>query len=250
MPEITSSRYLVMAGWRDVPHLDDKAKQELLDSTPPYLRDARSKGEPSMGSGVIYPIPISDIEVRPFAIPWGWKKAYALDVGWNRTAALWGAQNPVDGTIYLYSEHYKGQQLPVVHAAAIKARGEWIRGCSDPAAKGSSQKDGLQLKAEYISLGLQLIDANNELEAGLVAVWQALALGQIKIFSTLQSFKAEYRVYQRDERGRIKDGQADHLMDCMRYLWRTWAKVATLPPLSNGKHTGGGMELADHRAGY
>ena len=202
-----------------------------------------------MGSGAIYPIPISDIEVKPFAIPFGWKKAYALDVGWNRTAVLWGAQNPVDGIIYLYSEHYKGQQLPVVHAAAIKTRGEWIRGAIDPGSKGSSQRDGKQLKAEYQSLGLVLIDANNELETGLVAVWQALAFGQLKIFSTLQSFKAEYRVYQRDERGRIPDDQADHLMDCMRYLWRTWDKVSSLPPL-NVKSTGAGIKPADQRAGY
>jgi hypothetical protein len=249
MPEVSASRYIVQAGWDSVPHLDEKTKAELLESTPEYLRDARSKGEPSMGSGVIYPIPISDIEVKPFAIPYGWKKAYALDVGWNRTAALWGAQNPVDGTIYLYSEHYKGQQLPVVHATAIKQRGETIRGCIDPAAKGSSQKDGKQLKAEYASLGLILIDANNELESGLIAVWQALSLGQLKIFSTLQSFKAEYRVYQRDERGRIKDGQADHLMDCMRYLWRTWDKVASLPAVKDNKG-GAGMGTADQRAGY
>jgi hypothetical protein len=249
MPEVSGSRYIVQAGWNDVPHLDEKTKKELLDSTPEYLRDARSRGEPTMGSGVIYPIPISDIEVKPFAIPFGWKKAYALDVGWNRTACLWGAQNPVDGIIYLYSEHYKGQQLPVVHATALKQRGEWIRGCIDPAAKGSSQKDGKQLKAEYQSLGLILIDANNELESGLIAVWQALALGQLKIFSTLQSFKAEYRVYQRDEKGKIKDNQDDHLMDCMRYLWRTWNKVATLEPLKADRG-GSGMKTADSRAGY
>lgn len=249
MGEVSPSRYVVQAGWDSVPHLDDKTKQELLDSTPEYLRDARSKGEPTMGSGVIYPIPISDIEVRPFAIPFGWKKGYALDVGWNRTAVLWGAQNPVDGTLYLYSEHYKGQQLPVVHATAIKTRGEWIRGCIDPASGGSNQRDGRQLKAEYQSLGLILIDANNELEAGLIACWQALSIGQIKIFSTLQSFKAEYRVYQRDEKGRIVEGQADHLMDCMRYLWRTWNKVGGLPSAKH-KQGGAGIVAADQRAGY
>jgi hypothetical protein len=232
-----------------VPHLDAKAQAELLDSTPPHLREARSRGEPSMGSGAIYPIPIADIEVKPFVIPYGWKKGYALDVGWNRTAVLWAAQSPVDGTLYLFSEHYKGAQLPVVHATAIKARGEWIRGCIDPAAKGSSQRDGRQIKAEYQSLGLTLIDASNELEAGLLACWQALATGQLKVFSTLQSFKAEYRVYQRDERGRIKDGQADHLLDCMRYLWLTWAKVATLPN-AKIRPGGAGIKAADHRAGY
>ena len=71
----------------------------------------------------------------------------------------------------------------------------------------------------------------------------------MKIFSTLQSFKAEYRVYQRDERGRIVDGQADHLMDCMRYLWRTWDQVAGLPSLKV-KQGGAGIGRADKRAGY
>ena len=150
---------------------------------------------------------------------------------------------------HLYSNTTRASSFRVVHAAAIKTRGEWIRGCIDPAAKGSSQYDGKQLKATYQSLGLSLIDANNELETGLIAVWQALALGQLKIFSTLQSFKAEYRVYQRDERGRIKDGQADHLMDCTRYLWRTWDKVASLPPL-RVQQGGSGIANADSRAGY
>jgi hypothetical protein len=38
-------------------------------------------------------------------------------------------------------------------------------------------------------------------------------------------------------------------MDCMRYLWLTWNKVATLPKpqVTNG---GAGMRAADHRAGY
>jgi hypothetical protein len=162
---------------------------------------------------------------------------------------LWGAQNPVDGIIYLYSEHYKGQQLPVVHVAAIKTRGDWIRGAIDPASGGSSQKDGTQLKKEYQSLGLRLTDADNALDTGLIACWQALALGQMKIFSTLQNFKGEYRVYQRDEHGKVQDGQADHLMDCMRYLWRTWDKVASLPPLQV-KEGGSGIGAADTRAGY
>jgi phage terminase large subunit-like protein len=46
--------------WDDVPHLDAKSKQELLNSIPPYQRDARSKGVPQLGSGAIYPISEDD----------------------------------------------------------------------------------------------------------------------------------------------------------------------------------------------
>jgi hypothetical protein len=138
MPEISPSKYVVQAGWSDVPHIDPKAQAELLAATPPWLRAARTEGEPSMGAGAIYPIPIADIEVDPFPIGKFWKRGYALDVGWNRTAAIWGAQDPSTGVIYLHAEHYQGQQLPIVHAAAIRARGAWITGAIDPASAAAA----------------------------------------------------------------------------------------------------------------
>jgi len=222
MPQVTASKYLVQAGWNDVPHLDEKTKRELLNATPPHLREARSQGIPSMGSGAIYPVALSEIEVKPFAIPVFWKKAYALDVGWKRTAALWGAKDPADGTVYLYAEHYRGQEVPVIHAEAIKARGTWIKGAIDPAARGRAQKDGEDLMAIYKGLGLGIMPANNEVEAGLYKVWQLLVTGRLKVFSTLMNFKAEYRLYRRAENGKIvKD--FDHLMDC----WDAETEVLT-----------------------
>jgi len=101
MPAVSNSRYLVQAGWDSVPHLDEKTKKELLESTPPHLRDARAHGIPSLGAGAIYPVPLTEIEVEPFAIPAFWPRAYALDVGWRRTAAIWGAKDPSCDTIYL-----------------------------------------------------------------------------------------------------------------------------------------------------
>jgi hypothetical protein len=247
MPEITPSKYVVTCAWSEVPHIDQKAQEELLAATPPWLRDARTKGEPSMGAGAVYPIPISDIEVAPFAIGKFWKRGYGLDLGWNRTAAIWGAQDPSTGVIYLYAEHYQGQQLPIVHAAAIRARGAWIQGCVDPAAAGASQRDGERLMSEYRSepCNLKLVPATNDVNTGLEQVWQALALGRLKIFSTLQHFKMEYRVYRRDEHGKIVK-KNDHLMDVMRYLWMTWDKVATLP---SAEPVATAFRAADSRAG-
>jgi hypothetical protein len=247
VPEISASKYVVQAGWQDVPHLDPQAQKDLLEATPPWLRDARTKGEPSMGAGAIYPIPISDIEVDPFPIGKFWKRGYALDVGWNRTAALWGAQDPSTGVIYAYAEHYQGQQLPIVHAAAIRARGAWIQGCIDPTARGRAQRDGAKLMSEYQSepCSLKLIPAINEVSAGLEQVWQALALGRLKIFKTLQNFKTEYRVYRRDEHGALVK-KNDHLMDCMRYLWMTRDRVASLPKV---EATAPAFRVADSRAG-
>lgn len=248
MPRVSSARYRVDAGWDDVPHLDEQTKSELLESTPPYLRDARSKGIPSLGSGAIYPYPQESFLVEPFAIPAHWHKAYALDVAWSRTAALWGAWDRDADVIYLYSEHYLGEAEPSIHADAIKARGEWINGTIDPASRGRSQKDGEQLRQNYTDLGLDLIDAVNTVEAGIEAVRQMLAAGRIKVFRTLLNFIAEHRIYRRDDKGKIVKAN-DHLMDCMRYLIMMRHQIfgpppATLTPSSSG------FIVADTKGGY
>jgi len=247
MPEITPSRYTVMAGWADVPHLDERTQRELLASTPPHLREARSQGIPSLGSGAIYPVAIGEIEVAPFAIPAFWKRAYALDVGWNRTAAIWGAWDPADGSCYLYAEHYRGQAVPPIHAEAIKARGSWIKGVIDPASRGRTQDDGRQLIVTYRELRLSLLPADNQVEAGLYEVWQLLSTGRLKIFSTLGNFKTEYRMYRRDDNGKIVK-RHDHLMDCLRYLIMSGKKVASVQSMRNDFLIP--AQVGDSQAGY
>ena len=247
MPEVSPSRYLVQAGWDHVPHLDEQTKRELLASTPPHLRDARTQGIPSLGSGAIYPIGLEEILVKPFAIPAYWPRAYALDVGWRKTAALWGAKDPSDGTLYLYAEYYRGQEKPAVHADAIKARGSWLRGAIDPAARNRGQEDGKQLLAAYKASGLNLVPAINAVESGLYEVWRLLSIGRIKVFTTLQNFQSEYRMYRRDEKGRVVK-EFDHLMDDLRYLVMTWDAIASVqrPDLAIQS----GHSIADSQAGY
>lgn len=224
------SRFVVMAGWSDVPHLTPEMIAEESAGIPPHEIDARSKGIPSLGAGAIYPVPESDILCDPFVIPDWMPQVYALDVGWKRTAALWGAWDRDNDVVYLYGEHYRGQAEPSIHAEAIKARGKWIPGVIDPAARGRNQKDGTKLMVQYQELGLNLIAADNSVEAGITAVWQRLSTGRLKVFRTLQNWLKEYRFYQRDEKGQIKDGQADHLMDTTRYLVMTGLAAAIIRP--------------------
>ena len=236
MGEITPSRWTIHIGWDDVPHLTEQAKRELLDATPKYLQKSRSTGIPSLGAGAIYPYAWEDICCEHIKIPDYWPRAYAMDVGWNRTAALWATRDPSTGVKYAYSEHYQGEQLPVMHAVAIKARGAWIPGTIDPAARGRSQRDGEQLLEEYRSetCGLHLTPASNAVEAGIYKVAMELQTGQLKIFKTLRNFQSEYQKYRRDEKGKIikKD---DHLMDCLRYLEAMFDAIAGQKPAKTFK---------------
>lgn len=207
------SRVLIQAGWQDVPHLDSQAKAELLAETPDWLREARSIGRPSLGAGAIYPIAEATIKAEPFAIPFHWPRAYALDVGWNWTTALWCAWDKDNGIKYLFGEYYAGEALPAVHAEAIKARGAWVPGVIDPAANNRGQRDGERIMEDYIAAGLEVTKADNAVNAGLVRCWQDLSIGRTKVFSTLQNFFSEYRLYRRDQHGKIVK-KKDHLMDC------------------------------------
>lgn len=225
---------MISATWDDAPHLTAEAKAELWASIPPYQRDARSKGVPALGSGAIYPIAEQDITVPDFAIPPAWPRAYGLDVGWNRTAAVWGALNRDTGVIYLYAEHYRGEAEPVVHVGAVHARGKWIPGVIDPAARGRSQKDGISLLETYKGLGLDLETADHAVEAGIYEVWTLLSAGRLKVFASLGAWFAEYRLYRRDEKGAVVKAN-DHLLDATRYFvmsGRDRMRVAPVEPVT------------------
>jgi hypothetical protein len=250
LPEAPShlGRYIGNASWDDVPHLDGATKTELLATIPPYQRDARSRGIPVLGAGVIYPVPEDDYLVDDLAIPPHWRRAYALDVGWNRTAALWGAYDPGRDTWTLYHEYYRSQAEPSVHATAIKAPGAWIPGVCDPAARGRAQRDGRQLLEDYQALGLHLREAENMVEAGIYQVWERLSTGRLKVCRSLSNFRKELRLYRRDERGQIVKKE-DHLMDCVRYLVMSGAQVAQNSPVPQTallepperRYSGGGL---------
>jgi hypothetical protein len=217
MPEISPSKYLVNAGWDDVPHLTEQMKRELLESTPPHLRDARSKGIPSLGSGAIFPVEESTFVIEPFdLLPW-WPRAYGMDVGWDRTAAIWGALDRESDILFLYSEHYMGKTVPAIHASAIRGRGTWIPGVIDPASRSRGQRDGENLLRDYKRERLRLAPADNAVESGLFTMWQRLTTGRLKVFSTCTNFLAEYRMYRRDENGKVIK-EFNHLMDATRYL--------------------------------
>jgi phage terminase large subunit-like protein len=181
---------------------------------PPQQRTAR----------LIYPVPESDLVVEPFEIPEWWPRAYAMEVGRNQTAALWGARDPDQDIIFLYSEHSLGRPEPSIHADAIKARGEWMWGAIDPTSSGSNQKDGTPPITEYGRLGLKLVAADHAVEAGIETVSQRLSSGRLKVFRTLNAWLSEFRRYSRN------DSRQDNtlLMDCTRHLVLTGMKHASL----------------------
>lgn len=228
-PTRTPTKAIVMAGWDDAVHLGPEEKADLLAACEPHLRESRSKGIPHLGSGSIYQVPLEDLWVDPFPIkPWFWR-CYGMDVGWNATAAVWGAWDKDTDIVYIYDCYKRGNAEPPIHASAIKRRNvrgtEWT-GAIDPASRNRSQTDGSQLLRLYRQEGLKLVEADNAVDSGIYSVWSRLSTGRLKIFKgVLGPWEDEYRIYRRDENGKIVKTN-DHLMDATRYMIMTGLKHA------------------------
>ena len=230
--ESKNPKHITTVAWDDVPHLSASTKADMLQSTPPQLREARSKGIPTVGSGLIYPIDPQNIVVDDFKIPPYYAKLYGMDVGWNATAAIFGAWDRDNDVIYIYSEYKRGgeegEDMPLVHASAIQARGKWMKGVIDPAARGRSQIDGDNLYMIYRKHGLKIYPAENAVESGIYGVWERLNSGRLKIFKSCTMLMREFSLYHRDEKGKIVK-KNDHLLDCTKYLCSAQPNMWSLP---------------------
>lgn len=226
---VNGYKYIRNVSWEDAPHITEQQKQILLASYSPHEREARSRGIPSLGAGAIYPYFEDQITYDPFDndIPPWWPKAYGLDTGWKTTAAIWGAINPDEGVVYIYSEYYEHQKHPAINAHAIRARGEWMIGVAD--AQGVNGADGEKVRDVYISEGLKLEKANKkDVEAGILKVSQMFEAGKLKISKSCKQLLREIAGYTRREDGKINKDE-DHACDALRYLIDTGLDFASCP---------------------
>lgn len=216
--EIVSGKSYIQASWGDNPYLMESERDRLRSILSPHEIECREKGIPSIGSGMVYPVSETSLTCTPFEIPDFWPRFFALDFGWNCTAALFGAYDRDNSTAYFYAEYYRGELTPEVHARdLIRMDANWIPGVYDPAGLQSNQRDGENFFNAYRACGVNLVQkADNSKEYGLHSVLTMMQRGQLKIFSSLNNFWKEFRLYARDEKGVPKKGN-DHLMDCMRY---------------------------------
>lgn len=229
---VNKYRYTQVITWDDMPpHLGEEEKANIKSGLLPHEVGARTTGIPMVGAGAVYQVNPDDFLVDSFTIPPKWERAYGMDVGWNKTAAIWAAQDPNSKIWYLYREYYRGHAEPVSHAAGIKGNEPWLCGAIDPASRGRGQRDGKQLIEEYRLHGLTLIPADNTVEAGILKCYQMLANGAVKVFRTLTNFQDEIRLYRRKEDGQIIK-QKDHLMDAWRYMMMTGVHYTQSTPQS------------------
>jgi len=218
---VTNGRTMVQASWDDTDHLSQVEKDELRASLPAHALEAREKGIPSIGEGMVYPIAESEIVCDRFEIPQWYKQFYSLDFGWSPdpTCSLFFAYDPETDMLYITKEYSQNEATPKHHASNMYRLGaDWMKGVADPyGGKARGQADGETLIQKYNACGLKLDSADRGFKLnGIIDVLELMRAGRLKVFGDLEGFWREFRKYSYDKNGKPRD-KDDHFMDCLRY---------------------------------
>ena len=209
----------------DVDHYSAEQREQIIASYPPHEREARAKGIPTLGSGMIFPVVEDEIVVEPFKIPDFWKNIAGIDFGWDHpTGAARLAYDADNDVVYLVADYRASEMTPVLHAASLKPWGEWLPWAWPHDGLQHDKGSGEQLAENYRKNGLDLLperatfeDGTNGVEAGVQDMLERMQTGRWKVFSTCQSWLDERRMYHRKD-GRIVK-ERDDVISASRYAY-------------------------------
>ena len=205
----------------DADHISPEERARIIASYPPHEVEARTKGIPTLGSGRIYPVAEESIRVDAFPIPRHWALIGGLDFGWDHptsgVALAWDADTD---TVYVVAAYRRSKATPLEHAATLKKWGgfPWAW----PHDGLHQQKDGgKNFRDQYREHGLEMLhvhaqhpDGGYGVEAGIIDILTRMQTGRFKVFSHLNDWWEEFRLYHRVDGKIVKE--RDDIMDATR----------------------------------
>ena len=228
----------------DAAHYTPAQRQAVIDGYQEHEREARVRGLPALGAGLVFPVPDARIECDPIALPDHWPRLNGLDFGWEHPfAAVALAWDRDADVIYVTAEYCEAKATPVVHAAAIKPWGEWIP-CAWPHDGLQHDKgSGAALAGQYGAQGLNMHPAHATheqggfgTEAGITEMLARMQTGRFKVFKNCGGWFAEKRNYHRRDGLIVKE--RDDLMSATR-IGVMMRRFAVTKPVKRARHGGG-----------
>lgn len=221
----------------DAEHFTPGERQAVIASYPAHEREARAKGVPTMGSGRVFPIEEEFIKVQAFPIPAHWPQLAGIDFGWDHPSAgarlAWDRDSDI---LYVTQAHRAREQTPVMFAGAVKGWGNWLKWAWPHDGLQHDKGSGEQLAMQYKAQGLTMLperatfeDGTFGLEAGISEMLDRMQTGRLKVFSHLNDWFEEFRLYHRKDGLIVKLN--DDLMSATRYamMMRRFAGIAMRP---------------------
>ena len=222
--EKAEGTHITHMGIEDALHFTDTERALIIRSYPEHEREARAHGIPVLGSGRVFPVTEESIQETAIALPVPWPRLCGLDIGYDHpTAAAWLAWDREADIVHVYDCYRVRLGTPVIHAAAIRARGAWIPVAWPHDAlqhdKGGSCE---QIAQQYRVLGVTMLADKathpprpNEkegtgdygVEAGLMDMLDRMQTGRLKVAKHLADWWEEFRLYHRKDGKLVKVGE-------------------------------------------
>lgn len=236
---------VIPMGIEDALHYTPAQRASIIAGYPKHEQKARAYGIPQLGSGAVFPISEDQIVTNPFSIPSHWPRVCGLDIGWDHpTACAWVAWDRDTDTVYVYDIYRVKEQTPVVHAAAIRAKGKWIPVVWPHDGLQHDKGSGAQIAKQYRDLEVRMHPEKSThapekwkkegtggygVEAGIQDMLSRMQTGRFKVFQTCGDWIDEYRTYYRKDGLIVKEN--DDLMSATRIavMMLRHAKVQETP---------------------
>lgn len=226
-------RIVLQATVHDALHFTPEMIEQQRRSYGKHELDARLKGVPVFGSGLVFPIEEEFFTVPPIEIPEHWPQIGGIDFGWDHPSA--GANLAWDrdaDCLYVTKVHRAREQTPIMFSAAVKPWGDWLKWAWPHDGLQHDKGSGEQLAQQYRMAGLNMLperasfqDGSNGVEAGITEMLDRLQTGRLKVFSSCVLWFDEFRMYHRENGLIVKED--DDLMSATRYamMMRRFATV-------------------------
>lgn len=215
MDEPSPDRVVVTMTIEDAQHIAPEERKQIIDGYKKHERDARVKGIPMLGSGVIFTEAEDNVTEAPMRdIPSWWAKLWGIDFGIGHPFAavllLWDRDKDI---VHVHHTIRMADSKPLEHAAAMKLIGADVP-VAWPQDGTAREKSGAVVASLYKKESLRMlpehatfVQGGYSTEAAVEEMLAREATGRLKIASTLQDYFEERRFYHR------KDGQIVKLKD-------------------------------------
>jgi phage terminase large subunit-like protein len=219
----------------DAEHFTPEERQKIIDGYPAHEREARTKGVPTLGSGLIFPVIEEDIVCEPFDLPKIWAQIGGMDFGYDHpfgaAKLAWDRDNDI---IYVTANYRERQATPIIHAASLRPWGDWLPWSWPHDGLQHDKGSGEQLALQYEAQKLNMLqeratfeDGTNGVEAGVSEMLQRMQTGRWKVFSTCGLWLEERRLYHRLDGKIVKE--RDDVLSASRYAMMM-LRYAEVPP--------------------
>lgn len=216
MDEPSPDRAVINMTIEDAQHIKPEDRRKIIEGYKAHERDARARGIPLLGSGVIFTVLEDAVREKAIErVPEHWAKLWGIDFGIGHpfAAALIAWDKDID-IIHVIHAFKIADAKPLQHASMMKPVGIEVPVAWPQDGTAREKTSGVAIQLQYKAEGLLMLpehakwpDGNNSTEAGILEMQQREETGKLKYAEHLNDLFDERRFYHR------KDGQIVKLKD-------------------------------------